>query len=71
MGKIFEVATRVLVCLGEDPDGGARDVAPLVEENRELVSPYTFVEDMPTLASDDPLLDDPRWTYLKTMSECA
>ena len=46
MGEIFELATRVLVCLGEDPDGGARDVAALVEENRELVSPYTFVEDI-------------------------
>jgi Heterokaryon incompatibility protein (HET) len=70
MGKIYEHAKTVLVYLGPDLDGGAKDVAALVEENANLVSKYFSVEKMPILSQDDPLFDDPRWRSLATMNNC-
>jgi hypothetical protein len=61
MGSIYGNAKKVLVILGEDPDGDAEDVASLVEENANLVSKYDLITDMPILAANDPVYDDPRW----------
>jgi hypothetical protein len=70
MGKIYEQAKQVLVCLGPDPDGGASDVAALIMENADLVSRYGSVEEMPILPQDDPVFDDPRWKAVATMTNC-
>lgn len=67
MGKIYRHAKRVLVCLGQDEDGGAEDVAALVKENTDLMSKYESISGMPILARNDPLFDDPRWKALGTM----
>src|SRR6266536_627208 len=69
MGAIYSQAKRVLVCLGRDEDGRAREVAELVEENYELVSKYKSVEEIPILSADDPLFNDPRWTAVKTITD--
>ena len=69
MGRIYQHARKVLVCLGQDLDGGAEAVAALVRENADLMSTYGSVAKMPVLAPDDPLLDDPRWMSLAKMME--
>lgn len=70
MGAIYSQAKRVLVCLGRDEDGQAREVAALVEENHLLVSKYKSIEEMPILSADDPVFSDPRWTAVKTLTDC-
>jgi hypothetical protein len=70
MGAIYSQAKRVLVCLGPDEDGGARDVAELVAENHELVSKYGSVEEMPIFLTDDPILNDVRRTAVATLARC-
>jgi hypothetical protein len=70
LGAIYSQATRVLVCLGLDEDGGARDVAELVAESHQLVSKYRSVEEMPILLTDDPILNNVRWTAVATLARC-
>ena len=70
MGKIYRNARTVLVCLGQDLDGGADDVAGLVKENADLVSKYGSIAEMPVLAPDASLFDDPRWKSLATLTKC-
>jgi hypothetical protein len=67
MGRIYRHARKVLVCLGQDLDGGAEDVAALVKENADLVSKYGSVAEMPILAQEDFLFEDPRWKSLATL----
>jgi hypothetical protein len=69
MGSIYRHAIQVLVCVGPDPDGGAADVAALVEENAALVSRYHSILDMPILSPDNTLFEDPRWKSLSTFME--
>ena len=69
MGKIYRNARTVLVCLGQDLDGGVDDVAGLVKENADLVSKYDSIAEMPVLAPDDSLFDDPRWKSLVTLAK--
>ena len=68
MGRIYRNARTVLVCLGQDLDGGAEDVAGLVKENADLVSKYGSIAEMPVLAPDDSLFDDSRWKSLATLT---
>jgi hypothetical protein len=70
MGAIYSQAKRVLVCLGPDDNGRASEVAALVEENHLLVSKYKSIEEMPILSADDPVFSDPRWTAVKTLTDC-
>src|SRR5271155_2118035 len=68
MGAIYRNARTVLVCLGQDLDGGAEDVARLVKENADLVSKYGSIAEMPVLAPDDSLFDDSTWKSLATLT---
>jgi Heterokaryon incompatibility protein (HET) len=70
MGRIYRNARTVLVCLGQDLDEGADGVAGLVKENADLVSKYGLIAEMPVLAPDDSLFDDPRWKSLATLTKC-
>ncbi|KAI9774468.1 MAG: hypothetical protein M1839_001701 [Geoglossum umbratile] len=70
MGNIYKHAWRVLLCFGKDLDGGAGEVAALVQENADLVSKYDSILDMPILPPDDPLFDDPRWKNMATFIKC-
>jgi hypothetical protein len=70
MGRIYRNAGTVLVCLDQDLDGGAEDVAGLVKENADLVSKYDSIAEMLILASDDTLSDDPRWKSMATLTGC-
>src|SRR5271156_2923239 len=67
MGKIYRNARTVLGCLGQDLNGGADDVAGLVKENADLVSKYGSITEMPVLAPDASLFDNPRWKSLATL----
>jgi Heterokaryon incompatibility protein (HET) len=69
MGRIYGHAKKVLVILGPALDGEAESVAALVKENAELVSKYDSIMNMPLLALDDPLFDDPRWKALATVAK--
>jgi hypothetical protein len=65
MGAIYSQAKTVLVCLGPDVDGGAKDVAALVRENRKLLSKWDKKgKDAPVLAPNDHTFSDPRWPAL-------
>jgi hypothetical protein len=68
MGSIYRHARTVLICMGQDPDGGAEDVAALVKENVDLISRHASISEMPLLRQDDPLLDDSRWKSLATLT---
>ena len=64
MGRIYRNARAVLVCLGENLDGGAEDAAGLVRENADLVSKYGLIAEMPVLAPNSSLSATPggnRW----------
>jgi hypothetical protein len=69
MGAIYRNARTVLVCLGQDLDEGAEDVAGPMKENVDLVSKYGSIAKMPVLAPDDSLLDDSRKS-LATLTQC-
>ncbi|KAK3113769.1 hypothetical protein LTR53_008602 [Teratosphaeriaceae sp. CCFEE 6253] len=60
MDKVYARATRVLVCMGDDADGGANNVVALLREHAERMGTKA-VKDMPILPSDDPLFADIRW----------
>jgi hypothetical protein len=68
MGRIYQHARTVLICIGQDPDGGAEDVAALVKENVDLILRHRSITEMPRLSQDDPLLDDSRWKSLATLT---
>jgi len=70
MGDIYRNARKALVCMGKDADGGAEDVAGLVHDISEMISKYNSIADMPILAADNPLFDDPRWKALATLMKC-
>ena len=67
MNIIYREASKVLVCMGDDPDGGATDVAALVGEHATRMSGYSSVSQMPLLPTNDPLFDDPRWKSLAVL----
>lgn len=67
MAEIYRNAKKVLVCLGRDPDGGAEDVASLIEEYATMISKYESINSMPSLQADDPKYNDPRWKSLATL----
>jgi hypothetical protein len=64
MDRIYRRAQRTLVHMGKDVDGGAGNVADLVDEHVERMSKYKSIDEMPTLASDDPIFEDDRWRFL-------
>src|SRR5579862_5011377 len=66
MGELYRHARRVLVCMGEDTDGGAEGVVSLVHDVSELISKYKSVADMPVLRASDPLYADSRWKAMAT-----
>jgi hypothetical protein len=72
MNLIYRRAKTVLVCMDADPDGGAADVVAadviaLLDEHALRAAQYASVQQMPVLAPDDPLLDDPRWKSLAVL----
>lgn len=67
MNIIYQHAKRVLACMGQDPDGGAKDVVALLNEHTTRMLGYSSVLEMPVLTPDDPLLDDPRWKSLAVL----
>ncbi|KAH0558888.1 hypothetical protein GP486_004482 [Trichoglossum hirsutum] len=69
MNIIYRYAKDVLVCMGRDPDGGAKDVVALIDEHKTRTSGHTPVSQMPIISPDDPLLDDPRWKSLAVLLE--
>jgi hypothetical protein len=66
MNIVYKQAKRVLVYMGKDPDGGANNVATLVQEHVKRMTGYKTITEMPVIESD-PLLDDHRWSSLKTL----
>lgn len=70
MNLIYKRAARVLVCMGNDSDGGAKDVVDLIEEHNERMSGHALVATLPILATDDPVLKDPRWRSVGTLMNC-
>jgi hypothetical protein len=64
MDKIYRRSQRTLVHMGKDVDGGAGNVADLVDEHVERMSRYKSVDEMPMLAFDDPIFEDDRWRFL-------
>lgn len=67
MNIIYREAKQVLVCMGEAPDGGAKDVAALVHEHTIRMSGYNSVLQMDILVAEDPLFEDPRWKSLAVL----
>lgn len=53
--------------MGRDSDGGAEDVASLVNDIAEMISKYKKISDMPVLRASDKLYDDPRWKAVATL----
>ncbi|EON64004.1 hypothetical protein W97_03234 [Coniosporium apollinis CBS 100218] len=70
MNKIYRHTKRVLACIGNDPDGGAENIAALISEHVERMSGYTSILDMPVLAADDPKFEDARWKCLGVLTRC-
>ncbi|KAK3072467.1 hypothetical protein LTR53_006753 [Teratosphaeriaceae sp. CCFEE 6253] len=60
MDKVYARATRVLVCMGGDADGGADNVVALLKEHTKRMGTIA-VKAMPVLPSDDALFADRRW----------
>jgi len=67
MNLIYRHAKTVLVCMDADPDVVAADVIALLDEHALRAAQYASVQQMPVLAPDDPLLDDPRWKSLAVL----
>jgi hypothetical protein len=67
MSEIYRNASKVLVCMGRDTDGGAEDVASLVHDVSQMISKYNSIAEMPVLHVSDPLYDDPRWKSVATL----
>src|ERR1700761_2294258 len=70
MNKIYEKAKKVLVFMGDDPDGRAADVQSLLKEHVDRMKGYKTVKEMPVLAPNDPLFSDNRWLALATLMDC-
>ena len=70
MNEVYSNALRVLICMGEDSDGGAANVAALVEEHMQRMVGFNSVKEMPIIASDDRVLSDPRWVSLAVLMKC-
>jgi len=66
MDRVYAQATRVLVFLGEDRDGGARDVVALLEEHVERMGSTPLIQ-IPVLDTDSVVFDDPRWKSLAAL----
>jgi hypothetical protein len=69
VGGIYRNVRTVLVCLGRGLDEGADGVAGLVKESADLVSKYGSIAEMPVLAPDDSLFNEPRWKSLATLTK--
>jgi len=67
MGKIYSHAWRVLIVLGDSPDGDEEDAGALIAENAALLKRYDGIDDMPILDQDDGVYDDPRWKAIATL----
>jgi hypothetical protein len=67
MNLIYQHAARVLICFGQDPDGGANDIPTLIQEHNLRRAEYDSVDNMSILLPDDPLYDDPRWKSLAVL----
>ena len=67
MNIVYQHAKKVLVNMGDDSDGGARNVAALINEHVERTSGYSSLTLMPVLADNDPILDDIRWKSLAAL----
>jgi hypothetical protein len=70
MNKIYEKAKKVIVYMGDDPDGRAADVQSLLKEHVDRMKGYKTVKEMPVLAPNDPLFSDNRWPALATLMDC-
>ncbi|KAK5079469.1 hypothetical protein LTR70_009424 [Exophiala xenobiotica] len=69
MNLVYRHAEKVLVCMGAAPDDDARNIRTLINKHQARTWNYKSVKQMPILASDDPLLEDPRWISLTTLFE--
>jgi hypothetical protein len=67
MHIIYRRAARVLICFGQDPDGGANDIHTLIQEHNLRRAEYDSVDNMPILLPNDPLYNDPRWKSLAVL----
>lgn len=71
MNDVYSNAARVLICMGEDSDGGATNVVALIEEHVQRMVGYNSVGEMPIISPDDPVLSDPRWASMAVLMRCA
>ncbi|KAI9772731.1 MAG: hypothetical protein M1840_000326 [Geoglossum simile] len=70
MNRIYKLAKKVLLCMGNDPDGGAENIVSLIDEHVSRMSGYASITDMPVLAADDPVFEDARWKSLAALMGC-
>ncbi|KAK5703149.1 putative aminophospholipid-translocase [Elasticomyces elasticus] len=61
MDRVYAKAENVLVCMGDDKDGGAANVLALLNEHGRRKQRYESLLQMPALVADDPILRDERW----------
>ncbi|KAK5111442.1 hypothetical protein LTR62_004894 [Meristemomyces frigidus] len=67
MDRVYAKATKVLVCMGGDESGEASEVVALLNEHASRMG-VKSLQDMPLLASNDPVLDDARWRSLAKLT---
>jgi len=67
MNDVYNYAREVLVCLGDDVDGGAKDVAAVITGTAEVISKYDSIRSMPILPADDLVYHDSRWKSVAAM----
>ena len=72
MKEVYLNAAQVLICMGEDSDGGAANVAALIDEHvqRMRMTGVNSVKEMPIISTDDAILSDPRWGSLAVLMRC-
>lgn len=72
MGKIYRKASRVLICLGTDDEGHAKDSISLVQDVSSMIQDTLGhygqeLDTFPYPSPDDPLPHDRRWVSLSAM----
>ncbi|KAK4928185.1 putative aminophospholipid-translocase [Elasticomyces elasticus] len=68
MDRVYAKAENVLVCMGDDEDGGAANVVALLNEHGRRKKGSESILQMLVLATNDPIFADERWNSVGVLT---